>query len=322
MKKTIYFFTFCFLFSAFCLNAQQHQLPDGSFETSWKWEPVGADGYWEYKTEFFYTLNMLYAIPPPLGPGELTAFRDNIYHQNGNYSIKLVSGIVPIKDPPIFLPGMVGTISENFVEEFLDDNNVNTTRIWDYDTPHALEGWYRYTSVQNDSAFIDIGFYNAKTPVFIGKESIKQSVSDWTHFTIEIPEEYWDEYFDYIRVLFVASAGVNFEDFDQCEGQKGSTLWIDNVSLRYTNGIKQNLFSTLTAKTFPNPATEVLHVELNEHFTGTITVYNSLGSKIMEQNISGTECQLNTSSFATGNYYYKLMNENTIFAQGKFVVSK
>jgi hypothetical protein len=113
---------------------------------------------------------------------------------------------------------------------------------------------------------------------------------------------------------------------DECKGQLGSTLWVDNVTLNYTidpgEGIKQNLFSTLKANAFPNPATEVLNIELNENFTGKIVVYNVNGSMVMEENINGTLYQLNTSTLATGNYMYRLMNENTIFAQGKFVVTK
>jgi hypothetical protein len=102
-------------------------------------------------------------------------------------------------------------------------------------------------------------------------------------------------------------------------------LWIDNIYLNYSyqpDGIKQNLFSTLKANAFPNPANEVLHIELNENFNGKIRVYNSLGSLIMEENITGTQGRLNTSNLATGNYSYKLMNDNIIFAQGRFVVTK
>jgi hypothetical protein len=108
----------------------------------------------------------------------------------------------------------------------------------------------------------------------------------------------------------------------ECKGQVGSALWIDNISLNYALGVKQNLLSTLKAKAYPNPSTDVLNLELNEHFAGKVMVYNSLGSLVMEENINGTQSQLNTSTLASGNYIYKLMGANTIFAQGKFVVVK
>ena len=324
MKKTICFFAFCFLLSAFSLNAQYDiQLEDSSFETGWK-NQTGAYGPFEnYETAFFYTLNELHARPNEPTPAPCTAFKDG-NAQQGNYCIKLTSRNMPVGETYVFLPGLVGTINKGFIEEFIGSGgNVTMTRDWDgYDTPQALEGWFKYNPVNGDSALIDIGFYDWNGEVFISKMIIRETVNDWTSFRVLIPEQYWDREFSQIRVLFVASAGVNFNMLMLCEGQLGSTLWIDNIALNYKLGIKQSLFSSLQAKAFPNPITDILNLELNEPFTGKIMVYNSLGSLVMEENINGSQCQLNASALATGNYIYKLMNGNTIFAQDKFIVVK
>jgi len=323
MKK-ISFLLFSLLLFPFFLNAQSFQLPDGGFETGWKSEP-GLDGdFWEYKTNYFYTLNSLCAIEiPGGGKSDLTAFREGReqYVHSGKYSIRLVSGEVQVGNV-IFLPGMVGTISDDFVETFTESSYVDVTKDWVYDTPQALTGWYRYEPKNGDSALIDIGLYDYGTQIALEQKIIKGQVNQWTPFTIPIPEQDWNKEVSKIRVLFVASAGVNFEEFDKCKGQKGSTFWIDNISLIYNLGVKQDLFSTLKTKAFPNPATDVLNIELNEHFAGKVMVYNITGSLVMEENITGTHCQLNTSALAAGNYIYKLMEGNTIFAQGKFVVTK
>jgi len=328
MKKiTLYLLSFSFLLSPFCLNAQQYQLPDGSFETSWTMKYGGYYGpYEEYQTEYFYTLNSLYAEKNDPGPADITAIKEG-NAQDGDFCIKLVSGKIKVNDD-VFLPGMVGTINEEFVRQFLNnDGNVSMHRDWlGYDTPHALEGYYKYKPEKGDSALIEIGFHRGgDNPVFLAQKIEKNTITEWTKFLIEIPKQYWDTEFTDIRVLFVASAGVRFDSLALCKGQLGSTLWIDNISLNYTyegTGIKQNLFSTLTTKAFPNPSTEVLNIELNEHFNGKILVYNISGAMVMEDNINGTESRLNISALSSGNYIYKLMNENTIFAQGKFVVTK
>ena len=322
MKKIITFFVFCFLLSAFSLTAQEFQLPNSSFET-WQYRSEGSRSFWDFKTDFFYTLNELYVTPNEPRMAELTAFRDgNARH--GSYCIKLVTEDLPVGSDLILLPGMVGTITEEFVKEFIQNQgNINKTRSWVYDTPHALEGWYKYHPVNGDSALIDIGFDNA----FVEKIIIKDRVENWTWFRIPIPKQYWDMELDLIRILFVASAGVNFEDLTKCKGQKGSTLWIDNIYLNYTcdpcnSIIKQSLFSTLKANAFPNPAAEVLNIELNEHFSGKVMVYNALGSVVMEESINGTQSQLNISALASGNYTYRLMEGYISFAQGKFIVVK
>jgi hypothetical protein len=342
MKKITFLFAFCFLFSAFCLYAQHKPITDGSFE---KWTPKTSPyfgPYLEFETDLFYTLNSLIREDNSAGPADITAFRENKSEhatttqnanatiQNGVYCIRLTSGKVAAGTSYVFLPGMVGTISQNFVQEFLNPvgDGVVITKPWEiYDTPHFLEGYYKYKPVEGDSALIDIGFFYQSGNGFIESLIIKGTVTDkWEKFSLKIPEKYWGEIFDEIRILFVASAGVNFEHLDECVGQLGSTLWLDNVSLDYITlgggNIKQNLFSTLKANAFPNPATEVLNIELNEEFAGKVVVYNLSGSLILEENINGKLHQINTSTLATGNYIYKLMNENTIFAQGKFVVAK
>jgi hypothetical protein len=328
MKKiNFYLLAFCFLFSALSLKAQtQYQLPCSGFEEegwSYKGGPNGMF-FWEFKTNFFYTLNSLRGVNNTQGLADITVERDG-NAQQGNYCIKLISGEIPVGADHVFLPGLVGTINEDFVKEFLDSGgNVTIHEDWDgFDTPCALEGWYKYNPVGGDSALIDIGFHlYGSDPVFVEKLILKDKVNNWTKFRIDIPKQYWNVEFTDIRVLFVASAGVNFKQLKQCKGQLGSTLWIDNIYLDYNKSIKQNLFSTLAAKAYPNPATDVLNIELNENFSGKVMIYNLAGSLIQEEMINGTECQVNTSSFATGNYIYKLMNGNTIFAQGKFVVTK
>jgi len=325
-----------FLFCAFTLNAQQFHFPDGNFELHWvKLNSPYHEPYWEYQTPnpnayFFYTLNSLVQLSNDQGIADLTAFRETTDVQSGQYCIRLTSGDVPVGDKNVFLPGMVGTLNQDFVNEFLHggDNSITTYKDWyGYDTPHAMEGYFKYKPVEGDSALIEISFYAGGTePVVTSKQIIKETVNDWTRFRVVIPQEHWDRDFSDIRILFVASAGVNFNDLQQCKGNKGSTLWIDNISLNYTyiipSGIKENSVSTLNATLFPNPASDLLNIELNENFTGTVSVYNMSGSLILEEKMTGTQTQINISTLAAGNYVYKLMNENTVFAQGKFVVTK
>jgi hypothetical protein len=325
MKKIIYLFAFSFLLSPFFLNAQfYHQFEDSSFETGWINKIAHGVSYLEYETESFYTLNSLFATDEK---GDITAHRDG-NAQDGPYCIKLVSGKIVVGSEHVFLPGMVGTLNKKFVEEFTSpgsEGSVTITKDWIWDTPHYLEGWYKYNPVNGDSALIEIGLSSDYSGTHVLESKIIKEptgIYNWTHFLIPIPAEYHNLEFEFIRVLFVASAAVNFDNLMQCKGQLGSTLWVDNISLGYESGIKQSLFSTLKAKAFPNPTTDILNIELNEPFTGKVMIYNVTGSLVMEENISGTQCQLNTSALATGNYIYKLMEGNTIFAQGKFVVVK
>jgi len=318
---------FCFsaflLFCSSTLMAQptKEQFTDSSFEGE-GWINKGA--YWDFETDKFYTLNSLCDQPGVYNP-KLTAYKEcGTNPPHGNCCIRLESVEIGVGDGYVFLPGMVGTISKDFVSEYFATNKALLTAPWGNFTPHAMEWYYKYDNKGGDSAMIQIGFTHfPDDPLIIDERFIiKDPTSKWVCKTITIPSGHEMDFFDEIQVLFVASAGVKFDDMMNCEGSEGTKLWIDKISLIYDLGIKQNLFSTLKANAFPNPATEVLNLELNEYFTGAIWVYDLSGRKIMETNISGIQAQLNISSLASGNYIYRLMNENTIFAQGKFVVAK
>jgi len=318
-----------FAFCIFQLSAQD-QFPDSSFE-NWTTKSGAYGTFVDFDTEFFHTLNPLHALGNEAGGGkiDLTAFRDEFNPVDGLYSIKLVSGRAPMPNGSAFLPGMVGTIDPDFIEQFLapvGGGGITIATDWgDRKTPCTFEGWYKYDPKNNDSAFIDIGFYNSGKEVFSEKLLIKNKVDTWTKFSLKIPQQYWNQYFEEIKVLFVASAGVDFETLTNCKGQEGSALSIDAISLLYEceASILQNLLSTVKVNVFPNPATnDILNMELNENFTGVVSIYSILGGKVMEQEINGDQCQLNIKNLSSGNYIYKLMNGNTIFAQGKFVVTK
>ena len=314
-----------FAFCIFPLSAQK-QFPDSSFE-NWTTTSGAYGTFVDFDTEFFHTLNPLHGLANDGCIIDLTAFRDESNPVDGLYSIKLVSGLAPMGEDYAFLPGMVGTIDPDFIEQFLSPlGGITIATDWgDGKTPCAFEGWYKYDPKNNDSAFIDIGFYNSGKEVFSKKLLIKNKVDNWTEFSLKIPQQYWDKYFEEIKVLFVASAGVDFETLTNCKGEIGSTLSIDAISLLYDCevGIRQNLLSTVKVNVFPNPATnDILNMELNENFTGVVSIYSILGGKVMEQEINSDQCQLNIKNLSSGNYIYKLMNGNTIFAQGKFVVTK
>ena len=326
MKKIIFLFAFCVFFFALSSKAQvPYQIPNASFEV-WNDEYSEACGdYLEFETELFYTLNSLYRENNTGGCSDITAWKDG-NAQHGSYCIKLVSGRVPAGTSYVFLPGMVGTLNQEFVSEFLNSGgNVTISKLWDDYTPCALEGYFKYKPVSGDSALIDIGFYDYDGLVFVEQQIIHDNVDKWTKFSIPIPNKYWDEEFHEIRIIFAASAGVKWEKLDECKGQIGSTLWVDNISLKYNCSseiIEQNLSSTLKVNAFPNPTTDILNLELNNNFEGKVVVFGINGSKILEENITGNKHQLNTSELPAGNYVYRLMKENTFFAQGKFVITK
>ncbi len=74
------------------------------------------------------------------------------------------------------------------------------------------------------------------------------------------------------------------------------------VSVSWPEGIQQNAVNTL--KVYPNPAVNELNVVLTRE-NSTVAIYNSVGMKMEEVTVTGTEHKFNISSYASGIYFVK-----------------
>lgn len=78
-------------------------------------------------------------------------------------------------------------------------------------------------------------------------------------------------------------------------------------------------------KFFPNPATTAITFDFQKAFEKgyTIQVYNFLGRKMLEQQITADQTTINLTDFTRGVYIYKLFDKNSRLVEtGKFSVSK
>ena len=325
MKK-LFLFCIAISFSVIAFS-QNNQIPDGGFETKWN----NTNGYWDWNTDLMITLNELYTLnEPPVTEIPLTAFRSTD-RVSGNYSIRVVSDIIYIGDDRIFLPGAVGTINPDFVFEFLalDDyegtegGGITVNVEFPY-TPKYLKGFYKYVPVGKDSASLELGLYDRnRNLIHLEKNIVTEPVTGWTEFTVAMPEDYWDVEVKYIRILFTASAGYDFDEITQCDGNKGSALFLDDIYLKYEPlGLVEYLSPKLKVTTYPNPAVSMVIFKFDTEFSGKLIIYDALGSQISEKQIDGTETQFETGALSTGNYFYRFINGNEIFASGKFMVVK
>ncbi len=75
-----------------------------------------------------------------------------------------------------------------------------------------------------------------------------------------------------------------------------------DIDVTWATGISQ--LSENKIKVYPNPVGNELHVVLTS-VNSAVTIYNSVGQKIQEVNVSGTEHTFDVSSYARGVYFVK-----------------
>ncbi len=314
MKKVGLFLslTVCMMLS---MNAQT--FPDGSFENNWEYfeNPTpGKSDYWDFKDGYFITtLNQLHELSGEQGDAPLTAFRDGDAI-DGNYALKLVSNTMTFGED-LFLPGAAGTLFIDFINLDCILGEPFTHR------PLQFNGWYKYQLVKGDSAAIEVFLKKNGAKIGGGKMMIYNNVNAWSQFSIPITYSSQSTP-DSVVVIFASSAGYNFSSIEtlmQCKGQDGSTLYVDDVSFGYVQGVKELIMPEMELIMSPNPVQDKLRIQTTENVKGHVIMYDFSGKEIGRYSFEGNTLSVDISAFASGSYFANLIVNNKVVSSKQFV---
>lgn len=290
------------LFSMISTSHGQGQIPEGGFEN---WSQSAQNTFQEPTGGWWTSLNSL----KDLG-GPVTVEKTSDAH-SGNFAARLESK----QWGTFILPGLL--VSGKFVNTapFIIQGQPFTGK------PARFKGFYKYTSVNSDSAafFAMITSFNTVTgkrdTIADAKLAIYNTVDVYTAFDIAF--NYYNNVAipDSIDVVFSSSAGG--QDF-LCE--IGSTLFIDDISLEYSNGIVESLFSEINARVYPNPATDLIYIELDENVNGICKVFAMDGKMVQEFPINDKRFSMDVHKFAKGKYIINIFQDNIVVSSKKIEV--
>ena len=108
------------------------------------------------------------------------------------------------------------------------------------------------------------------------------------------------------KFYFVAYASYNLLP------KPGTTLWLDNITANGLSGIEEN--KDFNAFVFPNPATDVLNIKMNEDIASVLITALD-GKFISNENAS----LINISELNSGMYLYTITTVSGKVAKGNFV---
>lgn len=294
---------FSILFFVATLSQGQSQIPEGEFE-NWTLSPQST--FQEPTGGWWTSLNSLKNLGGPV-----TVEKTSDAH-SGNFAARLESK----QWGTLKLPGLL--VSGKFVNTtpFILQGQPFTGK------PVRFTGYYKYTSVNSDSAaiFAMITKYNTVTgkrdTIADAKLAIFNSINIYTLF--DIPFIYYDNSAtpDSIDVVFSSSAGgQNFQS------QIGSTLFIDDVSLNYSNGIEERLFPEINVTVYPNPASEWINIELGETVkNGICKIISMNGKTVSNFPILNKKQTVDVRKFAKGKYIINIYQGNSVVSSNKFEV--
>lgn len=294
------------------LFAQEEQIPDGKFEY-WKTGTTDAGtSYDDLANPFWESLNILSSLPPDMFTGPVTLFKDKGRSGEAeDFAPRMESKEMAYGDgETIFLPGVVGAMHVLIETQTAVFGKPFTSR------PAAIKGYMKYAPKNGDSAsiFVELYKYNADLGkrIMIGRvEKIyTETVSEWTEFNLPITYNSAQAP-DSVTVLFVSSAGYDFDNLFACKGQVGSSLWVDDVEFVYGEESAVETADVLRdSKLYPNPSADGrFHLQVPE--ACRIEVVSLSGAVVFSRTFgSAGTYSLDLSDRSQGIYMVRLSNEN------------
>ena len=104
---------------------------------------------------------------------------------------------------------------------------------------------------------------------------------------------------NYILIKFVFEHG------------SGNNFYLDDVQIATTIGV-ENLFTNEAIRVYPNPASEVVKVQLENQDAATVQMLDVTGRVVAEKITTSGETEINTASLAQGMYIIRVHQNGTV----------
>lgn len=128
-------------------------------------------------------------------------------------------------------------------------------------------------------------------------------------FTLFQEVELSNEYEEYI-VNFASYTGTDEHiGFRFTSEETYNSIGMDNIVWELDPELSNGDFDNSNFKYYPNPVKDVLNLSYKQDIT-SISIYNLLGQKVLENAINSNTAQINMSGLANGNYIIKVISEN------------
>ena len=282
----------------------QTQIPEGGFNN---WTPSASNTYYEPSGGWWTTLNALEMLGGPV-----TVTRTTEVH-SGAYAAKLETK----EWGTLLLSGLLA--AGNFINSapFIEQGRPFT------DKPSKIKGWYKYTPVNGDSAGVVViltrfnTITNEQDTIAKAIKALKDSLTAYSQFEIDFEYEITGTNPDTIIMVFVSSGdGGNFN------GQVGSTLLIDDISLEYPSGLEESLLPEFNINIFPTPADEKVMMEFcTDHPEKLLCqIYSIDGRFVQAFSPKGKTHQINVSELKQGRYIVQAWINNNLVSSAKFMI--
>lgn len=173
--------------------------------------------------------------------------------------------------------------------------------------PTSLTGYYKFTQLNNDTAFIKVNLFLNHTLINSGSILndafiVTTNVSSWTSFSLTLPS-----YANADSASIWLSA---YYPETQTNGPSGnSVLYVDNLNFdNLIIGVKESDKASTLFNMYPNPAADMVELAFENTYSGSVTanIYTVLGKLIRSKELEPNEHQLRIGDLVNGVYLIEL----------------
>lgn len=275
MKKLILLLA---LFINLTIGLRAQQFSNTGFE---QWDTIG-----DYtQPSHWFTLNKL--VQFGLEPSTMLATNAH----SGNYAVLLESKSSPFAD-------YSGVLCTGPILNDLNEPDFSNIKIPFNYAPIKFRCYFKAMPMPNDKGVLGVYLtkWNATTmqtdTVAEAGLEFANTVSEFT--LAEVPFVYHQKVMPDSAFLIVSSSEDGFNPV------VGSKLWLDDLELVYPAAGLMNKDEMLV-KTYPNPATNVLHVNTAQRLV-EIEMLNTLGEVVLKHSLVNYKAELDVQSLPNGMY--------------------
>lgn len=287
-----------FISLVFSLTVVSQSIPNAGFE---EWENFGT-----------YENPVSWSTPNPFttlaSVVVVTKSEDAI---SGNYSAKLETKIL---FGGFAAPGLI-TLANFFADIMTGDFSI-TGGIPLQDKPVKIKGYYKYSSVIEDSAFVQA--YNFKYTGDQQRDTIGMAVwygheaETWTYF--EAPFTYEsNEIPDTLNIIIMSTGSSVFIP--------GAIMYVDSLSLELETGINIPLMPESAFSHYPNPVTGELYLQSTIQLENAeVTIVSADGRILLSEEWTGKHKTISVGNLKAGQYVYRIIQNGRLLERKKFLV--
>jgi hypothetical protein len=303
-------------FIAFTIGATAQTISNASFET-WR---VGSAGVGSFSkvvrapTTWYGADSLIIQLGQTIGPllgindtvWQQQLFKDSLSVHSGTYSAKLVT---KLQDTLGIFPGVLSNAAAhvNFSGTTFNSLTYTGGTAITYRV-NSVSAWAKYTrSGASDSGVLTVqvlGHYGSITDSVLGTGIVKIGPStSFNQYTANITYTVPDSLVDTVRITFTSSKGGT-------SSSPNSTMYVDDVSMTGTPfSVKELAANGKMVNVYPNPATNLLHLDTKSSATITCNLISATGQVVATKRFTGNNT-MDISTIPSGLYYYSIAGDN------------